>query len=291
MSTSRSPTASVHVKGPKGQLEVSLLPGYQRSVDDGTLTIDRADEEAQTRAFHGLVRSLLANAVTGVSEGWSKELEIVGIGYRAEKQGNEVVFNLGYSHPINFAIPDGIEIEVDGKANSGHGDGIDRQQVGQIAAEIRASAAARALQGQGHPLFRRADSHQGREAGSDSMSRIKDRKQRRDKIKRRFRAAVRGTADRPRLAVYRSLRHVYAQVIDDEQGRHPRRGLDPGKDSRRAISRRPATAKPARCVGKLIAERAKEQGVETVVFDRGGFQYHGVIRPSPNGAREAGLKF
>jgi large subunit ribosomal protein L6 len=140
---------SVHVKGPKGQLEVGLLPGISASVDDGTLNIGRADEEAQTRSFHGLVRSLLANAATGVSEGWSKELEIVGIGYRAENQGKSVIFNLGYSHPINFAVPDGIEIEVDAKANTVKVMGFDRQQVGQIAADIRSLRPPEPYKGKG----------------------------------------------------------------------------------------------------------------------------------------------
>jgi large subunit ribosomal protein L6 len=127
----------VTVKGPKGRLQVKLLPGVSAAVEDGTINVTRADDGRETRSFHGLVRALLANATTGVSEGWSKELEIVGIGYRAESQGKSVIFNLGYSHPIDFAVPDGIEIDVDVKANKVTVKGIDRQQVGQIAAEIR----------------------------------------------------------------------------------------------------------------------------------------------------------
>jgi large subunit ribosomal protein L6 len=127
----------VTVKGPKGQLQVKLLPGVSAAVKDGSINITRANDERETRSFHGLLRALLANATTGVTEGWSKELEIVGIGYRAESQGKSVIFSLGYSHPINFAVPDGIEIDVDAKANKITVKGIDRQQVGQIAAEIR----------------------------------------------------------------------------------------------------------------------------------------------------------
>jgi len=129
--------ALVRVKGPKGALEVSLMEGISGEVNDGGLTLVRANEEQRTRAFHGLARALMANAVTGVSDGWSKALDIIGIGYRAEKQGNAVVFSLGYSHPINFEIPQGIDIEVDGKANRITVHGIDRQKVGQVAAEIR----------------------------------------------------------------------------------------------------------------------------------------------------------
>jgi len=127
----------VHVKGPKGTLDVSLPKGISGEAADGVVTMGRADEERETRGFHGLARALVFNAVTGVSTGWSKSLDIIGIGYRAEVQGNTVVFNLGYSHPINFEIPKGISIDVDGKTNRVTVNGIDRQQVGQIAAEIR----------------------------------------------------------------------------------------------------------------------------------------------------------
>jgi large subunit ribosomal protein L18 len=122
------------------------------------------------------------------------------------------------------------------------------------------------------------------------MSRITDRKQRRDKSKRRFRQHVRGTAQRPRLTVFRSLRHLYAQIIDDERGvtiaaistLEKASTGDLGSTGNREAGKR---------VGELIAERAKSLGVDTVVFDRGGFQYHGVIRAIAEGAREAGLKF
>jgi large subunit ribosomal protein L6 len=127
----------VRVKGPKGVLEVGLFAGVSAETSEGNLVLGRSDDERQSRAAHGLVRALLANAVTGVSEGWSKDLDIIGIGYRAEKQSDAVVFNLGYSHPINFRIPDGIDIDVDAKANRVTVRGIDRQQVGQVAADIR----------------------------------------------------------------------------------------------------------------------------------------------------------
>ena len=127
----------VDVKGPKGALKIDMLPGISVVVEDGEIVLSRSSDERQTRAYHGLNRALVANATAGVSEGWQKQLEIVGIGYRADKQGNVVVFNLGHSHPINFAIPDGIEIDVDSKANKVTVKGIDRQRVGQVAAEIR----------------------------------------------------------------------------------------------------------------------------------------------------------
>ena len=157
----------IRVKGPKGTLQVDLVPGISAAVEDGVLNINRADEEQQTRAYHGLVRALAANAATGVSEGWSKELEIVGIGYRAESKGKSVVFNLGYSHPINFAVPDGIEIDVDAKTSKVTVRGIDRQQVGQIAAEIRALRPPEPYKGKG---IRYADERVRTKAGKQGAT-------------------------------------------------------------------------------------------------------------------------
>ncbi len=122
------------------------------------------------------------------------------------------------------------------------------------------------------------------------MSRKRDRKQRRERIKRRYRATVRGSAERPRLAVYRSLRHVYAQLVDDENGvtLAAASTLEKGLAGELASK---GNREAGALVGKAIAERAKEKGVETVVFDRGGFPYHGVIRAVADAAREAGLRF
>ena len=139
----------VQVKGQRGSLEVKLMPGIDASLKDGTLSLTRANEERRLRAFHGMNRALVANAVTGVSEGWQKQLEIVGIGYRAESKGSSVIFSLGYSHPIDFPVPDGISIEVDSKANRMTVTGIDRQQVGQVAANIRGLRAPEPYKGKG----------------------------------------------------------------------------------------------------------------------------------------------
>ena len=122
------------------------------------------------------------------------------------------------------------------------------------------------------------------------MSGVKDRKQRRVKIRRRYREAVRGTANRPRLSVYRSLRHVYAQIIDDDSGVTLASASTLEKSAAGGL-KATGNREAATLLGKLIAERAKEHGVESVVFDRGGFRYHGVIRAIAESAREAGLKF
>jgi large subunit ribosomal protein L6 len=128
---------AVVVKGPKGSLTTAKIPGITMNVENNVVKFERRDEEGRTRAFHGLMRALVANNVKGVSEGFKRELDIVGVGYRAEVKGREVVFQLGYSHPVRFSIPEGIEITVDGKTGHITITGIDRQKVGQTAAEIR----------------------------------------------------------------------------------------------------------------------------------------------------------
>jgi large subunit ribosomal protein L6 len=127
----------VRVKGPKGELTSRIPPGIAVEIDQGEVRFARSNDEPQQRAWHGLVRSLVANSVDGVTKGFSRDLEIVGVGYKAEVKGKAIVFTLGYSHPINFPIPDGINVALDAKAGKLTISGADRQQVGQTAAEIR----------------------------------------------------------------------------------------------------------------------------------------------------------
>lgn len=133
----RSEGGFVRVKGPKGELESRIPPGIAVEVDKGEIRFARSNDEPQQRAWHGLVRSLVANSVEGVTKGFTRELEIVGVGYKAEVKGKSVVFALGYSHPINFPIPEGIAVALDAKAGKITVSGADRQKVGQTAAEIR----------------------------------------------------------------------------------------------------------------------------------------------------------
>jgi large subunit ribosomal protein L6 len=129
---------AVLVKGPKGTLTTQLVEGIDVKIENNVVAFTRKDEEKKTRALHGLVRALVANNVLGVTVGFKKELDIVGVGYRAEVKGKQVVFQLGYSHPVRFAIPQGIDVAVDAKTGHITITGIDKQQVGQTAAEIRA---------------------------------------------------------------------------------------------------------------------------------------------------------
>jgi large subunit ribosomal protein L6 len=129
-------SGSVEVQGPKGKLNQYVPPGIVFAQDDGSLVAKLERDEPALGKFHGLARSLVANAVTGVTEGFKKELDIVGIGYRAELKGKQVHFALGYSHPIVFDIPNGIDIAID-KQTHITVTGVDRQLVGQVAANIR----------------------------------------------------------------------------------------------------------------------------------------------------------
>jgi large subunit ribosomal protein L6 len=126
----------VDVKGPKGALRQALPPGVVFTVADGEVRAALESDAPEIHKFHGLARTLVANAVQGVSEGFKRELDIVGVGYRAEVKGKQVVFALGYSHPIVFDVPTGIEIAVD-KQTHVTVTGVDKQLVGQVAANIR----------------------------------------------------------------------------------------------------------------------------------------------------------
>lgn len=127
---------AVDVQGPKGKLRQAYPSGIDFELADGTLHARTKTEDPQLGKFHGLARSLVANAVTGVTDGFKKELDIVGVGYRAELKGKQVIFALGYSHAVVFDIPTGIDVAIE-KQTHITVTGVDRQLVGQVAANIR----------------------------------------------------------------------------------------------------------------------------------------------------------
>ena len=124
------------VKGPKGSLTLSLRDEISYTVEDGSILVKPANDSKQARAFWGMQRTLVSNLVTGVTEGYTKVLEITGVGYRANAQGKNLKLQLGYSHDVDFAVPEGIEIKTPDNTTV-EISGIDKQKVGQIAAEIR----------------------------------------------------------------------------------------------------------------------------------------------------------
>jgi large subunit ribosomal protein L6 len=138
----------VRVKGPKGELEQTLRPETEIRIEDGQLLVTRKADTKQHRAYHGLTRALLANMVEGVSTGFRKGLEIVGVGYRAEKRGEELVLIVGYSHEVRYPQPEGITLSTPAPTQIVV-EGIDKQRVGQVAAELRAVRPPEPYKGKG----------------------------------------------------------------------------------------------------------------------------------------------
>jgi large subunit ribosomal protein L6 len=129
--------SSITVKGPKGEL-VGTFPEETRiSVKDNSIIVERASDSKSVRALHGLTRKLIANMVYGVTSGYGKVLEITGVGYRAQVQGSKILLTLGYSHPVEFLLPEGIKAAVDQKQTKITLSGIDKQKVGQVAADLK----------------------------------------------------------------------------------------------------------------------------------------------------------
>lgn len=128
--------STVKVKGPKGELTRTFQQSMQIRVENGEVIVERPTDEKADRAIHGLTRALLANMVQGVTEGFRKTLEIIGVGYRAEKKGKNLVVSVGYSHPVHYPEPEGISLTTPAPTTIVI-EGIDKQQVGQVAAELR----------------------------------------------------------------------------------------------------------------------------------------------------------
>ena len=151
------------VKGPKGELLVTILPEVNIAVDGSTVTVTRKDDSDKAKARHGLIRVLIANAALGVSKGYEKKIEIIGVGFKAQIKGKTLVLNLGHSHPINMTIPAGIELAQDEKnKNILIVKGIDKQLVGQFAADVRSLRPPEPYKGKG---VRYIDEHVRRKPG------------------------------------------------------------------------------------------------------------------------------
>jgi large subunit ribosomal protein L6 len=157
---------TVTVKGPKGELTLHVHPDMTVVVDESEVRVERPTEQKNHRALHGLTRSLIANMVTGVTSGFSRTLEIVGVGYRADQKGKGVTLNLGFSHPIDYEPVEGVTIECPNQTTMVVS-GIDKQKVGQTAAEIRGFRPPEPYKGKG---VRYQDEHVRRKAGKTASS-------------------------------------------------------------------------------------------------------------------------
>jgi len=142
----------VTVKGPKGELSQAINPAIKVDLKDNVLTISRSDDERQNRAFHGLYRSLINNMVIGVSEGYKKQLELVGVGYRVTNTGNILEFSLGYTHPIFLQLPPEVKVETKTERNKNPMiilESVDKQLIGQVCAKIRSFRRVEPYKGKG----------------------------------------------------------------------------------------------------------------------------------------------
>ncbi len=140
--------STVIVKGPKGELSQHILPVVTVTIEDGVVVVARKSDDKPGRSAHGLTRTLVANMIDGVTKGFRKSLTLQGVGYRVNKAGDILNFSLGYSHPVTFTPPEGIAFTVEG-TNTVHVDGIDKQRVGQVAAEIRSLRPPEPYKGKG----------------------------------------------------------------------------------------------------------------------------------------------
>ncbi|MBI5587234.1 MAG: 50S ribosomal protein L6 [Deltaproteobacteria bacterium] len=158
----------VKVNGPKGSLEMPLRPEIKVDLKDSVLEVKRADDSRSAKSLHGLTRTLIANMVKGVTEGFQKKLEIIGVGYKADVQGSNVNLSLGYSHPVKYTLPKGVTAAVD-KQTLITLSGADKQAVGQVAADIRAFRKPEPYKGKGikysDEVIRRKAGKAGKAAG------------------------------------------------------------------------------------------------------------------------------
>jgi len=140
---------AIKVRGPKGELSWNYPERIKVSVDDSNIAVERVGDSKAERALHGLTRSIISNMVTGVLQGYQKALEIVGVGYKAQVIGDKLILTLGHSHPVEFQLPEGIKVSVDARQTQITLIGADKQQLGQVAADLRTLRLPDAYKGKG----------------------------------------------------------------------------------------------------------------------------------------------
>ena len=285
----------VSVKGPKGQLS-ERIPAEIGDLRRGRSGQVRSapDDRKPTRALHGLARALVANMVRGVTEEFVRELEIQGVGYRAEAPGKKLVLSVGHSHPVEMAVPQGVQVSVENNV---------------IVKDQRREIGSRWVNSQ--PTFGRFDRPSPTRArasvtGTSTCGARSARPERRlgaehgvegsqrEGAQDASRAAVacrqeeRASAE-PRLTMFRSAKHIYAQIIDVPKGRTVASVSTRSKELR--DSGYGGNVDAAKRVGQKVAEVARGKEIQKVVFNRNGFLYHGRVKALAEAAREAGLEF
>ena len=188
------------VKGPRGTLTQTMHPDMRSQIEDGRITVERPDDEGFHRSLHGLTRSLLANMVEGVTKGFEKRLQIVGVGYRAAMKGKDLEVQAGYSHPVVVPVPEGIEFEVPTPTQIVVR-GNDKQAVGEIAAKIRKIRKPEPYKGKGDPLRGRVRPQEGRQ-GREGCCCLMDAKTKREARLRRHARVRKKVAGSPSVRAW-----------------------------------------------------------------------------------------
>ena len=283
----------VTVKGPKGELSQRVKSDIKVSLEDGILKVERPTDAKEHRALHGLYRALIHNMVVGVSEGYKKQLVLVGVGYRVANNGQILDLSLGYTHNIYLQLPQEVKVETKSERNQSPMiilESADKQLLGQICAKIRSFRMPEPYKGKGikfmgEEIRRKSGKSAAKESNERSKVDMVTKEARRLRIRQSIRNKVSGTSECPRLTVFRSNKQIYAQVIDATTGK-----TLAAASSLKVIDGGPKKEIAAK-VGETIAKNAQEAGVHAVVFDRNGYLYHGRVKELADAARRGGLKF
>ena len=281
----------IKVKGKLGELSQNYSD-VEIKFKDNVISVLRSSESKNVKSKHGLYRSLIYNMVQGVSVGFTKELELVGVGYRASNQGQKLDLALGFSHNILFEIAPEVKIETiseKGKNPIVKLTSHDKQLVGYVASKIRSFQKARTIQRKGNQICWRTDKKKSWKVSIIYFIMGLTKIERRNRIRKRIRKIINGTASVPRLSVYRSNKEIYAQLIDDNLGKTIVSASSRDKEiSKEKLSNKTETAS---IVGKQLAVLAQKNGISKVRFDRNGYLYHGRVKALADGVREGGIKF
>ncbi len=278
----------VTVSSSKGTLQQFMMPGIDVTVDGNVVTVTRQSEEREHRSKHGLMRTLVSNMVVGITDGFTKQLEINGVGFRAAVQGSVIKMQLGFSHEVVYNLPQGVSAVME--QNIMTISGINKQQVGQVAAEIRALKKPEPYKGKGIKYVTerivRKSGKSGKDKQVSSMSELTRKKLNRAQRAHRVRATVHGSLERPRLVLRITNMHISAQVVNDDAQKTLASATTVG--SKKATG---TMTEKAAVLGAEIAKKAKAAKVTAVVLDRGSRLYHGRVKAFADAARKEGLEF
>jgi large subunit ribosomal protein L6 len=292
----------IKIEGPKGKMHFPHNPKVKVEVVGKEVKVSRPDESRLAKGLHGLTRTLVKNAIEGVVKGYEQTLEITGVGFKAEAKGKSLNF-VSATPTLSFPLPEGVTAEVDPKQTKVVVRSADKHLLGLTAAKIRALRPPEPYKGKGvkyaEEIVRRKEGKTGAARAASLMRQLIGRQRKEedewpatDARESARRASGRSSAapPAPRLTVYKSLKHMYAQIVDDTAGRTVVAVSTGSKSLRDAVKDDDKTG-AAKKVGAAIAKAALEKGVTHVVFDRNGFDYHGRVAAVAEAAREAGLQF